>query len=221
MVNEEAIGQYLEKFGCPNIDTVMSTLKPFFKIAKTGRYPLQPFKKVDQEGLKRAFNSAYGRPFVNKVVEISASRPDFRKPDWMAGFLYEAAISESIADSDSHLHFDRDQTQADFINFDRACTNLWSILRENLWKDLWSPASASLKASAWGNILDNGFPRTGSLSCIVGNGLFDALHFYLCFCLLKQMKAADRVAPVLEFWSKFLILGRKLDDSKTLLILCR
>src|SRR3989338_5884567 len=76
---------------------IEKALAHWVKVARTGKLPLVPDKKIDAVAYAVAVAKATGRP-VEKVVFVSRKHP-FPKPEWMTENVYRDSLWDSLRDS--------------------------------------------------------------------------------------------------------------------------
>ena len=76
---------------------IEKALAHWVKVARTGKLPLVPDKKIDAVAYAVAVAKATGRP-VEKVVFASRKHP-FPKPEWMTENVYRDSLWDSLRDS--------------------------------------------------------------------------------------------------------------------------
>jgi hypothetical protein len=203
-VDREALKNFLNDNGCQDFEGALASLEKLFQIAESGQYSLAPVEEIYREALIEAVISATSRS-VSKVVFISLSNT-FPKPEWMTQEAYETSFRDSLGDSFGVSLGD----------------SLWTILRFRLGAILGDSLGISLGISLVDSLVDSlGDSLGDSFGVSLGVSLMDSIFYYLGFCLLNDQQQIAKLRPLVELWSKCLILGFKQDEPETLLVICK
>lgn len=204
-VNRELLKNFLATSGCQDPEGALAPLEKLFQIAESGQYLLAPIEEIYRESLIEVVASATGRP-VSKVVFISLSNP-FPKPEWMTQEAYDTSFRDSLGDSFG----------------DSLGASFWTSLRFRLGLSLVDSLRVSLGDSLGDSL--GVVSLWDSVRLSLGASLWDSLgasiFYYLGFCLLNDQQKIAKLRPLVELWSKCLILGFKQDEPETLLVICK
>jgi hypothetical protein len=208
-VNREALKNFLKENGCQDPEGALAPLEKLFQIAESGQYPLAPVEEIYREALIEVVASATGRP-ASKIVLISLSDHflNFPKPDWMDQGVYEKSFGDSLV-----------------INLE---VSFGYSLRDSLWgfgnslgDILQVTLEIALEVNLGKNLRDNFIDSPSDrFKGILWDNLDVSIFYYLGFCLLNDQQQIAKLRPLVELWSKCLILGFKKDEPETLLVIC-
>jgi hypothetical protein len=203
-VNRETLKNFLKENGCLDPEGALAPLEKLFQIAETGEYLLASAEEIDQENLIKAVSLATGRP-VSKVALVSLK--DMNSFEFNLVDNFDASLMRigNILKSNFRVRFESSfGVGFGTILMARLESNLMERIGDSLWSILFK-----------GPVED-----TSKFNCLMIN-LGTNIFYYLGFCILNDQQQIAKLRPLVELWSKCLILGFKQDEPETLLVICK
>ncbi|MFH1098585.1 MAG: hypothetical protein V1723_01495 [Candidatus Uhrbacteria bacterium] len=198
------------------VQEAMTLLKPFFRNAERGTYPLAKGEKLDLAEAARAIATATGRK-VGRIVVVSREHPfPIPKPGWMTEEAYQDLLWEgfpvlfwvSIVWDSQRPGKGLRGNIGDVLD-GSVEDDLWDNFVSSLWSRLARTLHDDLKGSFWDRIDESDLWRC----------LEDGLFYFLAFAFLDDDANIKRLTPLIRLFPRAIPLGEKRDESGTWIVL--